>query len=722
MKYQYNAEVVGKFHVHNHQFLDILKRSRPNIAEIFLSYSSLVMDKLKGDQDVIVILQEFFDKLNLNSNEELYDIILDLMRIFERQLIILEAVEDNYLEFRYSRCGPGTWEALTQRIRDDHHTMKAKRQASNYSMGVIIQKDFGKGYDPYIYHIRKQLSHYIYNYSLENCEKILLQLEKTHFRDETASYEKINEIILPTLSRLQVDMYELFQKELLDQLSISSHIKVYFFDPDSPLELCDANRNFILRWYLEELKKLRYMLSFKDLENSFSTIHDSLISTLLKEKRGIIEVHPYDSPLELLKDLMSLREKVIKDHDGIYSKELDAIIVAVKTFGFHLASVDFIYSEEKLELAHEIQKKHGLEAARYLFLEDPINAAYVEGVVSSARHFHVVPYFKDWSSVEQSPELITELLSSNVYQNHIKSKQNHQAIAYDFTSIAERNGVLPTIWLMFETEEKLSSIAKREGIKISIFRGFGAFCASSVQKVREFLLASSGHYSIETFLIGLNDASYLQLFRTERSSAFNLKSLFSSGFEQQIYNVGKVQLTEQERSLITTLMKHIRKSYLELDLENIKQKLYACNLIETLPFFGLGKALKLSIEQGSLPDLESLYNHSYFFRYLVKVASLSLHHPFCNICGPICNDERIKKEYALTQSMLEQVILDFTEESDSDLENRCMQFYTKTFLPAYALGLFAHNLKAEKRGNQAELEIILSKFKTFHTHLTKNLL
>src|SRR5690606_23286492 len=91
----------------------------------------------------------------------------------------------------------------------------------------------------------------------------------------------------------------------------------------------------LMRCYHRDMRFLKRRLTFQGVENIIAEIEQKIYPMAYGTGEG-----GYNSPKELLSDLLEARKSIIEKHRGLFLDILDEVILKVRIFGFYLASMD----------------------------------------------------------------------------------------------------------------------------------------------------------------------------------------------------------------------------------------------------------------------------------------------------------------------------------------------------------------------------------------------
>ncbi len=301
----------------------------------------------------------------------------------------------------------------------------------------------------------------------------------------------------------QSDQYIDVSKKLLDSLEHDRRLM-----PDLAAEL---DRFETLEYYRKK----------------FSFMYRRLTYTLIDTKAG------YASAQEFIDDLMIIRDSLCR-HKGLQAAngDLKRLLIQAKTFGFHLARLDFRDHSGKLRktitelfkgeptqdelllalnekvvrkwpAVHTPESKDILEQmAMFRFLKqkfDPnIVDAYIismtqsawdmlalfylakrEGIIEvahkrvKAAQMGMVPLFETIHALEKAHEVMEELFRIPLYRSYLKARGDVQEIMLGYSDSSKDGGYLAANWNLYMAQKNLYKVAEKYGISLKFFHGKG---------------------------------------------------------------------------------------------------------------------------------------------------------------------------------------------------------------------------------------------------------
>ncbi len=196
------------------------------------------------------------------------------------------------------------------------------------------------------------------------------------------------------------------------------------------------------------------------------------------------------SAANLIKRLTKIRQHLLKaGARRAANGRIDRLIRQVKTFGFHLAHLDFRDNSTKLdgaadELAAEfraisqIQADHGADAAHRFILsmtrsaEDILSLRKI-AYWASCRSVDLVPLFETIDDLKNAPDILQRLCADKSYRRHLRRRDDVQEVMVGYSDSNKDGGYMAANWHLYVAQRELVQVAKKEGIHLRLFHGKG---------------------------------------------------------------------------------------------------------------------------------------------------------------------------------------------------------------------------------------------------------
>jgi phosphoenolpyruvate carboxylase len=168
---------------------------------------------------------------------------------------------------------------------------------------------------------------------------------------------------------------------------------------------------------------------------------------------------------------------------------IQRLLTQVRTFGLHLAELDFRDHSGKLDTAEgelieelrtirDIQKAHGPLAARRFILSMTRNARDLLRVTQLAeqagvRQLDVVPLFETIQDLENAASILKDLWADPHYRAHLKRRGQVQEVMVGYSDSNKDGGYLAANWFLYRAQNEMSDAAEKHGVKLRFFHGKG---------------------------------------------------------------------------------------------------------------------------------------------------------------------------------------------------------------------------------------------------------
>ena len=312
----------------------------------------------------------------------------------------------------------------------------------------------------------------------------------------------------------------------------------------------------------------------------------------------------------------------------------------------------------------------------------------------------IIPLFETITDLEKSTQVLKNLYETQLYQNHLKHRNNKQTVMLGFSDGTKDGGYIMANWSIFKAKESLSQLSQEFNFDISFFDGRGGPPARGGGNTHQFYASLGEKIASNNIELTVQGQTISSNFGTLDSSQFNLEQLLSSGFQNNVLESNKVDFSNNERKTFEKIANISFNKYKELKehpnftgyLENMTSlKYYSQTNIGSRPssrsksknlnfedlraipfvgswsqskqnipgFYGVGTALNYFKENNEFELVKSLYNNSLFFKTLIANSMMSLSKSFFGLTAYIADDAKygefwkmLYKEFLLTKKIL----------------------------------------------------------------------
>ncbi|WP_417888111.1 phosphoenolpyruvate carboxylase [Zunongwangia sp.] len=368
--------------------------------------------------------------------------------------------------------------------------------------------------------------------------------------------------------------------------------------------------------------------------------------------------------------------------------------------GMGKATISSIYAMQK------IQKENGENGAnRYIISHSEKPQSILEPFAFlrlcgwETPTVDIIPLFETVPDLQAAPSVMETLYQNPVYREHLKNREDKQTIMLGFSDGTKDGGYLMANWSIFKAKEELTAISRKYDIKVMFFDGRGGPPARGGGKTHQFYASLGSKIENQQIQLTVQGQTISSNFGTQDSCQYNLEQLISAGVSNELFNLGKNDLSDADRETMMELAESSYKTYMdfrkhskfipylekmstlryysrtnigsrpskrnnqELNLDNLRAIPFVgswSQLKQNVPgFFGVGTALKEFEDRGEFDKVKSLYDNSIFFKTLLENSMMSLTKSFFELTSYMKNDEEfgefwnvIYEEYTRSKEML----------------------------------------------------------------------
>lgn len=347
--------VALKYQIYNSLFLTLPFKNLTKIGIDLPVFAEFCAIGLKEGKSPKTIVTEFFQKILPAEDFALkVDYLVLMLQFVERQVVLLDALEDAAFAKTHNLYEEGTFKAFCDKITSSNKVTEARAILKNYQTRLVLTAHPTQFYPAEILAIISQLVPAVTKNELHDISLILLQLGLTRFKnsDQPTPLDEANIIIrymekifYPVITNFQCELNKMFGANISDKDQLPSLLELGFWpggDRDgNPYvtaqiteQVAKDLKSSIIHLYISEIKQLKQHLTFKDLWRTLDDIIVNLAAILNTATSR------YNIASQLINDLIELKEIIIKNFSGLFVAKLDKLITAIQVFGFYFASID----------------------------------------------------------------------------------------------------------------------------------------------------------------------------------------------------------------------------------------------------------------------------------------------------------------------------------------------------------------------------------------------
>lgn len=358
----YNQAVATRYHIYNSLFLNLPYTGIFRTGTLLPLLQQACEKGFAKGKDPRSIIRKFFSDFTPDaSRQEQFDLLFNFIQYAERQVVLFDAVEDAAFEEVIDLKGSGSLQALLLRAAAEGRMEALKQKLSDFSLRIVLTAHPTQFYPGNVLVIINDLEEAIRHGRLDHINLLLRQLGKTAFINRTrpTPYDEANSLSWFLENVFYPVIPQTFQK-LMDALQIPvtewenfDLVKIGFWPggdrdgnpfvtSDITLQVAARLQQTLMRCYYRDIRFLKRRLTFKGVDQIVARV-ERYIYPMAYGNPG----EGYRHSKEMLEDLMEVRQGLIGEHRGLFLDLLDGLILKVKIFGFHFASMDIRQDSRK---------------------------------------------------------------------------------------------------------------------------------------------------------------------------------------------------------------------------------------------------------------------------------------------------------------------------------------------------------------------------------------
>ena len=180
-----------------------------------------------------------------------------------------------------------------------------------------------------------------------------------------------------------------------------------------------------------------------------------------------------------------LQQKATRAANG----RIRRLLIQAKTFGMHLAELDFRDHSGKLDNAEaelleefrairDLQTEFGKQAASRFIVSmtrsaDDILRLFKLSRLAGVHEVDLVPLVETIEDLENSAKILGDLWSDVEYRRHLKARGRVQEVMVGYSDSNKDGGYLAANWFLYRAQKEMSRVADECGVKLRFFHGKG---------------------------------------------------------------------------------------------------------------------------------------------------------------------------------------------------------------------------------------------------------
>ena len=273
-----------------------------------------------------------------------------------------------------------------------------------------------------------------------------------------------------------------------------------FVTPAVSRTAAQRHHEVALDFYRRECAKLEEELTHADAEEDLSQPHHlakdlqtyqpyEIFRAKIVELRKKLAAGKFNHA-EFVATLQEIRDGLLQQNaKRAASGRILRLLIQAKTFGAHLAELDFRDHSGKLDqnepevldellAIREIQREFGPAAADHFIVSMTRNAGdilrlFKLATLAGVHEMDFVPLFETIDDLEHSARILGELWSDAEYRRHLKHRGQIQEVMVGYSDSNKDGGYLAANWFLYRAQKEMSRVADECGVKLRFFHGKG---------------------------------------------------------------------------------------------------------------------------------------------------------------------------------------------------------------------------------------------------------
>ncbi|AUP79102.1 phosphoenolpyruvate carboxylase [Flavivirga eckloniae] len=350
---RFNQSVLSKYQIYNSIFMTLPFDSVTKTGVLLPLFHETCKKGFKNGDDPTAIVETFFEKYQARRNKESQiNLLFRFIQYIERQVVLFDAIEDAAYPIVNNMDGVGTLRNLKGSATSEGKMDALKAFLEEFKVRIVLTAHPTQFYPGSVLGIITNLTEAIKENNLSQINNLFGQLGKTPFfkREKPTPYNEAKSLIWyleNVFYKTFGEIYNYIQTNIYaDGKKHNDIINLGFWPggdrdgnpfvkPETTLKVANKLKRSVLKKYYEDLKDLRRKLTFRGVEERVIKLETILYkySINLNYKKAITHK-------ELIVELLSIRNEVVKEHQSLYVDELNQIINRVHLFGYWFATLD----------------------------------------------------------------------------------------------------------------------------------------------------------------------------------------------------------------------------------------------------------------------------------------------------------------------------------------------------------------------------------------------
>jgi phosphoenolpyruvate carboxylase len=640
---EYNQHVVLKYQLYNSFFLTLPLGGVKDVGILIPVLAKTCRTKLQQGETPKKIIEQFLtEQLNTKDQIENFNFLFRVIQFVERQVVLIDALEDATFDDLNNLKGPGSISSLLIQAKREKKTNTLLEKIKNFSIRPVLTAHPTQFYPGRVLAIITDLTDAIKRNKIDLIHTYLMQLGMTPFfnkKKPTPYDEAVN--LTWYLQNIFYNSAGNIISSLRKQLSLNPGclqlIQLGFWpggDRDGnpfvntaiTLSVARRLKETILKCYYSDIRTIRRRISFTGVYEQLLEIEQQLLDSI-REKESL----DYDS---FKNGIQSTLDNLNTHHNGVFKELLEDFLDRITLFGFHFAALDYrqdrsviektlkhvsletlleqgvtadaLFNNEKVvdilpsaddrigdtletfKTIKSIQETNGEQGCHRFIISNCQGAIDIASSYFLAKQtafpgekipIDFIPLFETIDDLQNAEITVTALFENNIYRKHLAQRSNKQTIMLGFSDGTKDGGYLSANWNIYKARETLSTLSEKYGIKIVFFDGRGGPPARGGGNTHNYYVSLGSKIASTEIQITIQGQTISSKFGTIESARLNLEQLMTAGLDNLIFDDEHKKLKDKERTILNDMSRYSLDAYTELK----NHELFTPFLVEMSP-------------------------------------------------------------------------------------------------------------------------------------------
>ena len=350
---RFKQSVLSKYQIYNSIFMTLPFDAITKTGVLLPLFHETCEKGFKKGDDPTTIVDTFFNKYQARrTKESQINLLFRFIQYIERQVVLFDAIEDAAFPIVNNMEGIGTLRNLKESATAENKLEELKDYLEEFKVRIVLTAHPTQFYPGSVLGIITDLTEAIKNNDLSEINNLFAQLGKTPFfkHEKPTPYDEAKSLIWYLENVFYTsfgEIYNYIQQNIYDDSRKHNEIINIgfwpggdrdgnpFVKPDTTLKVAAKLKQAILRKYYADLKDLRRKLTFRGVEDRVIKLETILYNFSIN-----LDYKDTITSKELIKELLSIRDVVKKDHQSLYINDINNLINRIHLFGYYFGTLD----------------------------------------------------------------------------------------------------------------------------------------------------------------------------------------------------------------------------------------------------------------------------------------------------------------------------------------------------------------------------------------------